>query len=163
MNWEYREGDAEVIVVLLSGKAILPINRNIQNLITVLTLVKCNTESELCLGTVNVQLIKNKDQLLSDFLSEHDLDVLVLTETWLKDTPIDKAWMDCSLIAQGAYNCITSNRAGSKKGSRLALLYKSEIKCIDVDLAIKNSFECSGWKLCFNNKKLAGDWHLSST
>ena len=113
------------------------------------TSVKCSIEPELCLGTANVQLIKNKDQLLSDFLLEYDLDVLVLTETWLKDTPIDKAWMDCSLITQGAYNCITSKRAGSKRGGGLALLYKSEIKCKEVDLAIKNSFECSGWKLYF--------------
>ena len=105
-------------------EAILPINRNITNLITVSTLVKCNTESELCLGTANVQLIKNKDHLFSDFLSEYDLDVLVLTQTWLKDTPTDKAWMDCSLITQDAYNCITSNRAGSKKWGGLALLYK---------------------------------------
>ena len=56
--------------------------------------------------------------------------MLVLTEKWLKDTLIDKAWMDCSLITQGAYNDITSNRAGSKKGGGLALLYKSEIKSI---------------------------------
>ena len=62
-------------------EAILPINMNINNLITVLTSVKCSIEPKLCLETANVQSIKNKDQLLSDFLSEYDLDVLVLTET----------------------------------------------------------------------------------
>ena len=92
---------------------ILPINMNLSNLITVLASVACNIESELCLETANVQSIKNKDQLLSDSQLEYDLDVLVLTETWLKDTQIDKAWMDCSLITQGAYKCITSKRAGS--------------------------------------------------
>ena len=45
-------------------EAIFPINRNITNLITVLTSVKCNIESELCLWNANVQSIKNKDQLL---------------------------------------------------------------------------------------------------
>ena len=73
--------------------------------------------------------------------------------------------MDCSLITQGAYKCITSNRAGSKKRGGFALLYKSEIKCKDVNLMIKSLFECSGWKLDFNNKNLLviGIYHLSNT
>ena len=40
-------------------EAILPINQNIMNLITVLTSVKCNIDPELCLGNANVQSIKN--------------------------------------------------------------------------------------------------------
>ena len=48
-------------------------------------------EPKLCLGTANIQSIKNKDQILSNFISEYDLIVHVFTETWLKDTPIDKA------------------------------------------------------------------------
>ena len=65
----------------------------------------------------------------------------------------------------GAYNCIISNRAGNKKGDGLALFYKSEIKCKDVDLVIKNSFEYSSWKLCFNNKNLLviGIYHPPNT
>ena len=85
---------------------------------------------------------------------EYDLAVHVLTETWPKDAPIDKTWTDCSLITQGAYKCITSDRASSKKGGGLALLYKSEIKCKDVNLMIQKLFECSGWKLDVNNKTL---------
>ena len=42
-------------------EAILTINMNINNIITVATLVKCNIEPKLCLGTANVQSIKNKD------------------------------------------------------------------------------------------------------
>ena len=41
---------------------------NINNLITVSMSVKCNKEPKLHLGTAHVQLIKNKDQLLNDFL-----------------------------------------------------------------------------------------------
>ena len=146
-------------------EAILPINMDINNLIIVLMSVKCNIESKLYLGTANVQSIKNKDQLLSDFLLDYHLDVLVLTETWLKDTPTDKAWMDCSLITQGTYKCLTSNTAGSRKGGGLALSYKLEIKCKDVHLMIKNSFECSGWKLDFNSNNLLviGIYHSPNT
>ena len=42
---------------------ILSITMNVNNMIT--TSIKCNIEPELCLGIANVQLIRNKDQLLS--------------------------------------------------------------------------------------------------
>ena len=65
-------------------EAILSIIMNINNLITVSTSVKCIIEPGLCLGTANVQLIKNKDQLLSDFLLEYDVVMFVLTKHGLK-------------------------------------------------------------------------------
>ena len=48
-------------------QAILPINRNTTNLITVLTSVKCNIESELCLGAANVNQSRTKINYLVIF------------------------------------------------------------------------------------------------
>ena len=36
--------------------------------------------------TLNVQSIKNKDQLIADYLLNEHINVAIITETWLKDT-----------------------------------------------------------------------------
>ena len=44
--------------------------------------------------SINMCSIKNKDLLLSEQLDNLNIDLAVLTETWLKDTPEDKAWLN---------------------------------------------------------------------
>ena len=41
----------------------------------------------ICISTINMCSIKNKDLLLSEQLDNLNIDLAVLTETWLKDTP----------------------------------------------------------------------------
>ena len=41
--------------------------------------------------TLNAQSIKNKDQLIVDYLLNEHIDVAIITETWLKDA--DDIWL----------------------------------------------------------------------
>ena len=56
-----------------------------------------NHNQEVCnnmrIITLNVRSIKNKDHLIVQQLHETDVDLAVITETWLKDTDTDKSWL----------------------------------------------------------------------
>ena len=47
-------------------------------------------ELNLTLSLLNVQLIKNKELLLHGQLIHHDVDICILTETWLSDNDLDR-------------------------------------------------------------------------
>ena len=57
----------------------------------------------ICTATINMCSVKNKDLLLSKQLHNLMIDMVVLTETWLKDTPKDNAWLHQSELMQNNY------------------------------------------------------------
>ena len=46
------------------------------------------------IATLNARSYKNKDHLIVQQLHETDVDLAMITETWLKDTDTDKAWLN---------------------------------------------------------------------
>ena len=65
-------------------------------------------------ATINMCSIKNKDLLLSELDNLH-INLAVLTETWLKDTPEDKVWLNQSKLMQNNFTVRTHNRPSQKK------------------------------------------------
>ena len=67
---------------------IYPISSNKENLISI------NTETQevipnhcsLCICLANIQSVKNKQLILYQYLVESNINLCVLTETWLRDT-----------------------------------------------------------------------------
>ena len=55
-----------------------------------------------------------------------DVDLPVLTETLLKDTDTDKAWLNQLELRQSNYDILLKNRPGPKKGGGIALMYKCQ-------------------------------------
>ena len=55
------------------------------------------------LATLNARLVKNNDLIISQELNNHKIDIAVITETWLKDTPEDEVWTNKSELIQGNY------------------------------------------------------------
>ena len=67
------------------------VNRN--NLISVMTMNFSKTElndSLIRFGLANMRSLKNKDQALLDYILKHQIDVFLVTETWLKQE--DDIW-----------------------------------------------------------------------
>ena len=52
----------------------------------------------LCICLANIQSVKNKQPMLHQYLVENKIDLCVPTETWLRNTKADQAWLQCSLI-----------------------------------------------------------------
>ena len=45
----------------------------------------------------NIQLVRNKENQLLDYLTDKDFDACILTETWLKDTAKNEALLTVHL------------------------------------------------------------------
>ena len=50
---------------------------------------KCDKLGTMTICLINAQSVRNKVSSLCDFISDHDFDILTMTETWLRDTPGD--------------------------------------------------------------------------
>ena len=102
------------------------INRNnLQNIsISEDNVPKPNTQCKI--GTISAQSVRNKDNLLTQEIVTHNIDVTLITETWLNDTPQDTAWLHQSDLLQSGYTISTHNRP--TRGGGLALLYKDNMK-----------------------------------
>ena len=44
----------------------------------------------------NIRSIKNKEELVMDYLASSNSDLAIITETWLTDNEEDNAWVACS-------------------------------------------------------------------
>ena len=82
--------------------------------------------------TLNAQSIKNKDQLIVDYLINEHIDVAIITETSLKDTN-DVLLQGCELNKNG-YKITCSNRK-NMQGGGVVLVYKDSliIKMLNMD------------------------------
>ena len=80
------------------------------------------------IATLNAMSVKNKDHLIVQQLHETDVNIAVITETWLKDTDIDEAWLNQSELRQSNYNILMQNRPGQKKGGGIPLMYKHQYR-----------------------------------
>ena len=99
---------------------------NVSNLQYVKTTDNHNQEvgNNMRIATLNSRSVKNKGHLIVQQLHETDVDLAVITETWLKDTDTDKAWLIQSECRQSNYNILLQNRPGPRKGGGIALMYK---------------------------------------
>ena len=78
----------------------------------------------------------------------------VLTETWLKDPPKDKAWLDQSELMQNNFTVRTHNRPGQKKGARIALIHKKSLKVQQLEQGNTPTIKYTVWKTIVNNTSL---------
>ena len=61
------------------------------------------------IATVNTRLIKNKVELVLENSHLQNLDFLAVTETWLKDTDEDRAWIESSQLESEELSFQTHN------------------------------------------------------
>ena len=76
----------------------------------------------------NAWSAKNEDHLIVQQLLETDIDIVVITETWLKDTDVDEARLNQSEPRQSNYDILLQNRPGPKKGGSITLMYKHQYR-----------------------------------
>ena len=67
----------------------------------------------LTLSPLNAQSIKNKELVLYGQLN---VDLCILTETWLSKNVSDTTWLQCTVLNKVPYQMLTSNRTGRKGG-----------------------------------------------
>ena len=93
---------------------------NMDNLInmTVTNKIGNETTSTTRIATLKARYVKNKDQAIIGELNNRNVDIAVLSETWLKDNTEDQAWLNQSDFKQSNYDTLTHN-IPSEKNRRL--------------------------------------------
>ena len=101
-------------------------------------------------ATVNTRSIKSKEDIILEVLKEHQIDLLVTTETWLRDTDDDQQWLLGSELNRNGFQTLSVNRK-IKKGGGLALTTKDNIKVKQEDSTEYNTFEHAIWNVNHKN------------
>ena len=112
--------------------------------------VEVPTSKKLVIATLNARSVKNKIDLVQEFVQEYGVDVLLITETWLKDTEIDKIWLDATFLNQHPFEYYNLFRP-DRRGGGILLLSRTEFKPKLVQESTLSSFEGATWKLIINN------------
>ena len=116
--------------------------------------------TNIIIGTLNIQSIKNKELQVIDLLEDFSLDALIVTETWLTSSEIDKQWLETTQLNRHPYNLLHTNRPIGR-GGRLALITKNCYPVRKVENGSYPSFEHATWQLQIKNKQihLTGIYH----
>ena len=86
------------------------------------------------IATVNARSVRNKDQIIVQELTNNNIEVALITETWTKDTQKDQAWLNQSELHQGHYEISTHNRPGETRGGGIVLIFSrnNNIKLLEI-------------------------------
>ena len=106
------------------------------------------------LATLNAQLVKNKDEMIVDEFIKTKKDIGLLTETWLKDTLEDQAWVNQSDLTQSNFKLQQHNWQGDRSGGGIVLLYHKNIEATLVESGHMSTAEYALWKTILQNKPL---------
>ena len=88
------------------------------------------TQRKLTIRTVNVRSIKGKEDLLIDSLSENVIDILLITESWLKRNNIeDEQWLNQSDFKKLNYKTYSIPRPSDQGGGGILLLSRDVMGC----------------------------------
>ena len=123
----------------------MPRSVEFSNLIT----VKLNMETRIKrpqrnirITTLNAQSVKNKDQLIADYILNTKANYMVITETWLRDT--DDIWTEGSDLNQNGLKIWKWNRTGGIGGG-LTLVTHQHTRVKEVTSHTYDSFEHRIW------------------
>ena len=105
-----------------------------------------DTKLKLTMSLLNAQSIKNKELLLHGQLIHHDVDICILTETWLSDSDLDRTWLQYTVLNKVPYQMFTSNRTG-RKGEGVALISKSHLRVKQIGEGQLRSFQFCKWQV----------------
>ena len=93
-----------------------------------------------------MQSVKNKDMILHQYICDNKIDLCILTETWLRDSDIDKVWISCTSLNNGYLRMDTSHRIG-QQGGGLALVSSNMLNVKKVNEENKRTFQFAIWKV----------------
>ena len=112
------------------------------------------------IATVNTRSIKSKEQILLRELIHNNIDILIVTETWLKNNQKDGLWIEMTDLNTEPFTLHTINRL-DRVGGGIALIHKTSIKVTQIEVCQKPVFEYGIWKVDINGKCLTitGAYH----
>ena len=133
---------------------------NTKNLIQIDTTEK-NNSNNIRIATINTRLVKNKQLQIAETVELQNTDFIMLTETWLKNTDEDNAWVNTSDLNNNNLRLDTVNRT-KRQGGGIVLLHKKECNTMKLETNLQlDTIEHGVWSTTIRNKKLtlSGIYH----
>ena len=87
---------------------------------------------------INTQSIKSKEHLIMEYLRDKQVDLAILTETWLCEE--DETWVNASECNKNGYRLDTVNRK-NRRGGRIGLIYWKTFKVCKCKLKKTQTFD----------------------
>ena len=103
------------------------------------------------IATGNVQSLKNKEQSLLHQFIEQDIDITVVTKTWL--TKDDTVWLDACNFNKDTYRIQSAHHQNGQEGG-LALIHRSTCDAKLVASGKTRSFKYTTWLLVMIKKNI---------
>ena len=96
-----------------------------------------------------VQSIKPKGNIILHFLLHNEIDLTLITKTWLPKGDDDPEWVNSSTLNMGEYRIQVINRPDRREG--LALIAKAKLKTKLLDSGPNRYLEFGVWEVKFKN------------
>ena len=109
--------------------------------------------ANLRLLLMNAQSIRNKDDILSEYMRGETIDTAIATESWLTNSVRDVIWLKSNELVKDGYQISVRNREG-KRGGGLALIYGSNIIATELTQRKQRSFKVTYWMTTIGNSTL---------
>jgi hypothetical protein len=106
--------------------------------------------NNLKIGFWNAQSLKNKTAMVNEYMAEHDLDIYLIAESWLKDHDNKEIG---ELQNCNKYKYIATPRQ-NRQGGGLVCLSKSQLNLVKNELPKYKTFECMEVVLNHEGKKV---------
>ena len=111
-------------------------------LLTASTIYPKDCSKGITLTVLNAQSLNNKAAIFTDFICEHQPDLLAVTETWFSDGE-SASKTQCT---PGGYRFLDHSRSG-RRSEGTGLLFKNNLKVTKVTGGEHQLFEYSEWKV----------------
>ena len=98
-------------------------------------------------GFGNVQSLKNKDNLLRDYLANEKIGLFWAIETWLKSDIQSHLGVQGSALNTDGYRIALANRETGLRGGGLALIYNDTPDCKLIEKVQAHTFEYAQWDI----------------
>ena len=106
----------------------------------------------LSCGLVNVRSVKNKDIWLKQLLSEDQIDICILTETWLNKN--DMEWIESCELNKDGFRMSNSFRNDGRRGGGIAVVYRDTFSIKQINEKHLDTYHSVKWRLSKKNLQL---------
>ena len=128
---------------------------NLDNLIN----ISCNdlgfnsNSDNIEITLINAQSLRSKELLLYEYIRENNIEMCIVTETWLQNRDEDKAW--CDISAFNNDNLVLHNiNQETHRGGSVALISKSNLTLTTQEIDKLSSFEAAKWRVSLQRKNI---------
>ena len=108
--------------------------------------LQANSSPNIKVTLANIQSIRNKELILYDYLQSNDIDICIITKTWLQNCNSDEIWLEMTDLNNNEFKMGVSNRT-NQLGGGIAIITKSQLGQHKLDEGQKQSFQYAIWKI----------------